>query len=131
MDQGSLVTQQIDAGARFVHEFAKYTPVQAAFWLKGTEDSQWFLYVAGEQIDDSNFDVAYGEVIRIAAKMPDPWLDPFQVKVVGTKEPVAKAVLEIQEKFPGGLPTRYHGRPLGGLSVEEAYIYPPPINVPA
>lgn len=132
MDQGSLVTQQIDAGARFVGEFDKYTPVRVAFWLKGTDDNQWFLYVAGDRIDDSNFDVAYGEVIRLTAKMPDPWLDPFQIKVVGTNEPVAKAVLQIQEKYPPGkLPTRYHGRQLGDLSVEEVYIYPLPINVPA
>ena len=55
MDQGSLVTQQIEAGARFIHEFAKYTPVQAAFWLKGAEDNQWFLYLTGDQINDSNF----------------------------------------------------------------------------
>jgi hypothetical protein len=54
MDQGPLVTEQIDAGARFVREFAKQRPVQAAFWLKGTEDNQWFLYVAGDQINDSN-----------------------------------------------------------------------------
>jgi hypothetical protein len=129
MDQGPLVTQQIDAGARFVREFATYTPVRVAFWLKGAEDDQWFLYVAGDQIDDSNFDIAYGEVIRITAKMPDPWLDPFQIKVIGAHEPLAKAVLEIQEKYPGRLPTRYHGRQLGGLSVEEVYIYSPEFAV--
>ena len=131
MDQGPLVTELIDAGARFLREFAKYTPVQAAFWLKDSEDSQWFLYVAGDQIDDSNFGVAYGEVIRIAGKMPDPWLDPFQIKVLGTNEPLVKAVLQIQAKYPSGIPIRYHGGQIAGLSVEEVYIYPLPINVPA
>jgi len=131
MDQGPLVIQQIDAGARFIHEFAKYTSVQAAFWLKATEDNQWFLYVAGDQINDSNFDMAYGEVLRITAKAPDPWLDPFQVKVIGTDDPLAKAVIEIQKKYPGKIPTRYHGHQLGGLSVEEVYIYPLPITVPS
>jgi hypothetical protein len=130
MDQGPLVKEQIDGGAKFIQEFAKYTPVQAAFWLKGTEDNQWFLYVAGDQIDDSNFDVAYGEVTRITAKMPDPWLDPFQIKVVGANKPIAKAVLQIQAKYPGNRPIRYHA-PLAGMSIEEAYIYPLPIHVPA
>jgi hypothetical protein len=123
--------QQIDAGARFVHEFARYTPVQAAFWLKATEDNEWFLYVAGDQINDSNFDVAYGEVMRITSKMPDPWLDPFQIKVVGTNDPLAKGVLEIQTKYPGKMLTRYRGGLLGGLSVGEVYIYPLPIAVPS
>lgn len=131
MDQGPLVIQQIDAGARFIHEFAKYTPVQAVFWLKTTEDNQWLLYLAGDQIDDSNFDVAYGEVQRIASMMPDLWLDPFQVKIIGADAPLAKAVMEIQKKYPGKLPTRYHGRALGGLSVEEVYIYQLPIAVPS
>jgi hypothetical protein len=123
--------QQIDAGAKFVHEFAKYTPLQSAFWLMGTEDNEWYLYVVGDQINDSNFDIAYGEVTRITAKMPDPWLDPMQIKVMGTNKPLAKAVLRIQGQYPGKLPTRYHGPPLGGLSVEEVYIYPLPIGVPA
>ncbi len=131
MDQGPLVTEQIDAGARFVREFAKYTPVQTAFWLKSTDDNQWFLYVAGDQIGDLGVRSAYEEVIRIAAKMPDSWLDPFQIKVMGTNKPVPKAVLQIQKQYPGSLPTRYHGPPLGGLSIEEVYIYPPPLGVPA
>ncbi|MEI8374788.1 MAG: hypothetical protein WCJ35_18345 [Planctomycetota bacterium] len=131
MDQGPLVMQQIDAGARFVREFAKYTPLQSAFWLKGTADNEWYLYVAGDQINDSNFAVAYGEVTRITTKIPDPWLDPFQIKVVGASKPVAKAVLQIQEQYPGMLPTRYHGPPLGGLCIEEVYIYPLSISVPA
>lgn len=129
MDQGPLVMQQIDAGVRFVTEFAKYAPVQAAFWLKGAEEQQWFLYVAGDQIDDSNLRGAYDEVIRITARMRDPWLDPFQIKAVGTNKPVARAVMEIQEKYPEQLPTRYHGRALGGVSVEEVYIYAPEVAV--
>ena len=131
MDQGSLVTEQIEAGARFVNEFAKYTPVQTAFWLKATADNQWFLYVAGDRIGDSGIRTAYDEVIRIAATTPDPWLDPFQIKVMDTNKPVAKAVMRIQEEYPGSLPTRYHGPPLGGLSIEEVYIYPLPNCVSA
>jgi hypothetical protein len=124
MDQGPLVIQQIEAGERLIGRFSQYTPVQAAFWLKEPEDSPWFLYLAGDQINDSNFDLAYGEVLRLLSGAPEPWLDPFQVKVIGTDNPVAIAVMDIQRKYPGSLPTRYHGRQLGGLSVEEVYIYP-------
>lgn len=129
MDQGPLVSEQIDAGARLISEFRKYKPVVAAFWLKASEDGQWFLYLASDKINDTNFDVAYGEVLRLTAMSQDPWLDPFQVKVVGADDPVARAILELQRKYPGKNPTRYHGRPFGGLSVEEAYVYPIPVPV--
>jgi hypothetical protein len=130
MDQGPLVTEQTDAGAWLIHEFNKYAPVQAAFWLKESEDGQWFLYLVSDRINDSNFDLAYGEVLRIVGKGPNLWLDPFQVKVTGVDDPVAKAVMDMQQKYPGSLATRIRNRQLGGLSVEEAYIYPLPVSAP-
>ena len=48
MDQGPLVIEQIDAGARFLAEFEKKIPVMAAFWLKASEEGSWYLYVASE-----------------------------------------------------------------------------------
>ena len=63
--------------------------------------------------------------MRIAARIRDPSLDPFQIKVMGTNKPIAKAVVELQEKYPEQLPMRYHGRPLGGVSIDEVYIYSP------
>ncbi len=132
MDQGPLVTEQIDAGAKLAGEFAaKYKPLQAVFWLKESEDGQWFLYLASDQIDDSNFDLAYREVHRLLGRGPHTWLDPFQVKVTGTDAPAAKAVLDLLRKYPGQMPARFPGRPFGGLGVEEAYIYPIPVQVPA
>jgi hypothetical protein len=130
MDQGPLVTQQIDAGSRFIHEFAKQIPIQAAFWLRTSEDNEWFLYVVSDQINDSSVRLAYGEVSRITSKLADPWLDSVHVKVIGTNKPVAKAILDIQGKYPGRLPARYRDLQLGGIFVEEAYVYPPPAAVP-
>jgi hypothetical protein len=130
MDPSPLVIQQIDAGARFLGEFQKYAPIQSAFWLKETDEEEWNLYVVSDQITDDNFDAAYGEVVRIAGQLQDPWFDPFQIKFSGVDEQLAKALLEIQKKYAGRLPTRYRGRQLGGVNVEEAYIYPIPIAVP-
>jgi hypothetical protein len=130
MDQGPLVSERIDAGAKLAREFDKRTPLKAAFWLKESEDGQWVLYLASDQINDSNFDVAYGEVLRLLGPGPHLWLDPFQVKVTGADDPVTKAVLAIQEKFAGKLATRLRNRMLGGVSVDEVYIYPIPVPVP-
>jgi hypothetical protein len=132
MDQGPLVSEQIEAGARLAKEFADtYKPLQAVFWLKESEDGQWYLYLASDQINDSNFDLAYGEVLRLVGPGSNPWLDPFQVKVTGVDDPVARAVADIQRKYPGKTATRLRNRQLGGVYIDEAYIYALPITVPA
>lgn len=131
MDQGPLVMDQIDAGARFLGEFQKYMPVLAAFWLKESDEGEWNLYVASDQITDDNFDVAYGEVLRIAGVVRDPYFDPFQVKLTGANDPLARAALDTHRRYPGRVATRFHGKVFGGLPVEEVYIYPSPLPVPA
>jgi len=131
MDQGSLVIDQFEAGAKFLGEFQKYYPVTVAFWLKDGDDGEWYLYVASDQITDDNFDVAYGEVGQIAAQLRDPLFDPFRVKLVGADEPLAKAALEIRGRHARPVAARIHGNAFGGLPVEEVYIYPSPIPVSA
>ena len=130
MDQGPLVSEQIEAGAKLASEFDKRTPLHGAFWLKESEDGQWFLYLASDQINDSNFDLAYGEVVRIKGRGPHLWLDPFQVKVIGAENPVARAVLAIQQQFQSGAAMRLRNRMIGGINVEEVYIYAIPVSVP-
>jgi hypothetical protein len=131
MDQGPLVISQIDAGARFLDAFQKYMPVQAAFWLKESDDGEWSLYVASDQITDDNFDVAYGEVLRIGGATRDPLFDPFHVKLIGMDDPLAKAALDIRRRYPGSVVNHLHGNAFGGVPVEEVYLYSSPISVGA
>jgi hypothetical protein len=130
MDQEALVRDQIDAAAKFIGEFQKYLPVEASFWLRDANDGDWSLYVVSDRITDDNFDVAYGEVLRIAQHLQDPSFDPFQVKLIGQDDPLAEAAREIQQRYPGRIPTWYHGNTFGGMSVDRVYIYPPPLTVP-
>ena len=130
MDQGPLVAEQIDAGAKFLAEFQNYLPVQAAFWLKDSEEGTWNLYVASEQITDDNFDVAYGEVVRLAGILRDPWFDLFQVKLIGADDPLAKAAADIRRRYPGRTPLPLRGGTFGGVAVEEVYLYPSSLPVP-
>jgi len=129
MDQGPLVMQQIEAGEKFIQEFAKCMPLRAAFWLKDAEEKEWYLYVASDQIKDST-GPAYGEVARITAGMRGPWFNGLEVKVIGADKPLAKAVVELQQKYKPNEPNRYRTLPLGGMYVEEIYIYPLPVAVP-
>jgi hypothetical protein len=127
MDQGPLVMEEIDAGAELAREFDKYEPVKAVFWLKASDEAHRYLYIASERITDTNFDVAYGEVLRLVDKMQSPYLDPFRVKLINTGDPLAKAAMEINARFPGRFATRFGGKAFGGLSVDDVYIYPSPL----
>jgi hypothetical protein len=127
MDQGPLVSEQIEAGARFLGEFNKSYPVQSAFWLKDREEGHWYLYVASDQITDDNFDVAYGEVIRIAGVLQDPWFDTFQLKVIGADDALARAAADLRQRYPRRSPLRVHGLPFGGVDAEEVYLYSSPL----
>jgi hypothetical protein len=128
MDQGPLVTEEIDAGAELVREFDKYAPVKVAFWLKASDEEQRYLYIASEQMNNTNLDVAYGEVLRLANQMKSPYLDPFRVKLISAENPLANAAAEINRRFPGRLATRVGGKSFGGITVEDVYIYPSPLS---
>jgi len=126
MDQEPLVIEQIDAGRKFIDEFEKYRPVRAAFWLKASEDSGWYLYVASDQITDENVRVAYGDARRASRNIQDPNFDLFRVNVIGIDDPLAKAALAVYRQFPGRVPTRVRASQFGPLGSEGVYLYPPP-----
>ncbi len=130
MDQELLVIEQIDAGAKFLEELERKIPVAAAFWLKTPEEDSRYLYVVSDRLDDKGLDVAYGEVLRIANLMRNPYFDPFRVKLIKPGHALAKAALEVLRRFPGRMATRLHRKNFGGVGVDEAYIYPTPLTVP-
>jgi hypothetical protein len=127
MDQGPLVTEEIEAGAELVREFDKYEPVKVAFWLKASDEDHRFLYIASEHINDTNFAVAYGEVLRLSDKLHSIYLDPFRVKLIGADDPLARAAVEIHQRFAGHTAARIGGKVFGGISIDDAYIYPSPL----
>jgi hypothetical protein len=120
-----LVNERIDAGEDFIRGFNDYKPVSVACWINPSESDNLFLYVASDEIDDTNFDIAYDEVLRILTGKRTQWLDPFQVKLVNSSDPLAQDAMEIRDRFTLKIPTRYNGSSIGGTSIDCAYIYPP------
>jgi hypothetical protein len=69
--------------------------------------------------------------------MPDLWIDPFEVKVIGMKDTMTRAALDATKPkipdssfgaqnakpYPGM--TRFYGSTFGGVSVDAVSIYPP------
>ena len=120
-----LVDEQIDAGADFARDFSDYAPVTAAFWINPDESDQWYLYVASDDINDNNIRDAYGVVSRKMGSGKYPWIDLMQIKLVNSSDPVAQAAVKIRDRRTAPIPTRYHGGSMGGLTIGDAYIYPP------
>jgi hypothetical protein len=128
MDQEPLVEEQKDAGEKVVTLLRDNGfDVAAAFWLKEDEDSSWFLYVASKNVESAGIREAYRNALDIIRRRPESSVDFLTLKLIRPSDPLAKAVLDFQASRP---PTRtkawVRGRPLGGVYINAAYIYPHP-----
>jgi hypothetical protein len=138
MDQDAVVTNQTEGGKRLIEALATAGfSVQAAFWAKPTEDGKWFLYLASPAVDEKGPAWGYRCVLDVLRQIPDLGIDPFEVKVIGLNDSLAQAALAAtspkvaegpfavrkQKPYPGMI--RFGGSVLGGVSIDEAYIYPP------
>src|SRR5262245_22863417 len=129
MDQDPLVTERVEAGAKFLRELRKLIRVQNAFWLYKGDDGGWRLHIALDQIADENRDNAYGKVVRAARGIDDPWFDVFQVKVIGADHPLAKAATEVWQRWPNWTGGRFPGDKFSQV-VEGVYLYPRSVTTP-
>jgi hypothetical protein len=99
-----------------------------AFWVKPSDSERWFLHIAAAEIDDSNVDEGYKEVLRLMKNLQTPYFDAFQVKLVKSEDPLVRAVMELHQRYARVKvsPIHYNGHYLGGMSLEGAYLYPLP-----
>ena len=124
MDQSPLLSEETNAGAELVRRLDKSVPVKAAFWVKDGDGGRWYLYIASDQFENHNLDVGYGEVLRLAAEIESPYVDPFQVKLIPASDPLAQATLEIHRQYPSRMATRLGANNFGGSGVDAVFIYP-------
>jgi hypothetical protein len=125
MGQDLLVNERFDAGEEFIREFDEQFPVSVACWINPADSDDLFLYVASDQISDANIGVAYGEVLRCLNNKRNAWLDPFQVKLVNSSDPIATDAIEIRNRYTAPISTHFNGTSIGGISIDGAYIYAP------
>ncbi|MBX9578917.1 MAG: hypothetical protein K2X87_01295 [Gemmataceae bacterium] len=99
--------------------------VAAAGWLKTADGGAWSLYVGSAAAGPGNLGDAYRTVYACLRRLTDPWVDLSDVKLVPASDPIARDLAAARARYPGGRQaTRYAGRKLGDLAIEEAYIYP-------
>lgn len=125
MDSESLVINQIDDGKRLVNLLIERGfDVRAAFWVRTSEDGQWTLYIASPVVDEKGVAGAHRELYGVYRSIPDAWALLSDVKLIGTNDPMAKEVVDIQARFPSRMATRSRRDHLGDLAIDELYIYP-------
>jgi hypothetical protein len=121
-----LVENRIDDGQRLLIELVRDGfDVSAAAWLKTSEEGLWFLYIGSKSVDAGKLANAYRTVYACLRRIPDSWIDMSAVKLVHDTNPIARDVVAIRDRYPGGrIPTRYGGERIGNIAIEEAYLYP-------
>lgn len=127
MDTIALVEDQIDDGRKLLDGLARDgLPVLAGAWVKPAKEDRWSLYVETPLVEEKGAVGAYREVYRVLRSLGTLWLTDSDVTLIGGGHPVAGELAELLHRYPGRLPTRIRPPTLGGVSIEEAYLYPPP-----
>lgn len=127
MDYELLVEPQIEDGKSLIAELTKAGfDVSVAAWMKTSEDGLWFLYIGSRSVGSMPLADAYRAVYSAFRQVPRASIDFSQIKLVEPGNPIAAEAMAIRDRYPARLPMRFRGPALGGVSIEEAYIYPRP-----
>lgn len=125
MGHATLVESHIDSGKKLIDELVRDgTDVTAACWVRTSEDDRWWLYIASKAVDDLGITAAYRVIYPTIHRIPDLWIGPLEVKLIGPKNPIAEKMVAVRDSYSARIPIRYRGPRLGELSIEEAFIYP-------
>ncbi|WP_165069837.1 hypothetical protein [Paludisphaera rhizosphaerae] len=124
MDQAILVKEQITAGVELVRKVNAVMPISAAFWLKETDVPGWYLFIASDALENADPRKGYRIVREAVDAMNDGGIDLFQVKVIPSSNPFARAAREIVHGSTRTSPHWLGPTPFGDRLVEGACIYP-------
>lgn len=126
MDYGPLVKDEIQAAETFLRALNQITPIAVAFWLKRAgEDEERRLHVVADQYADGDFLAAYGQAIRLDRQLKIPDFNIEWISFIRPNRPIARAAIELNEKYPDRTRHRFHNTMFGDTFAADAYVYPP------
>jgi hypothetical protein len=126
VDTVTLVSEQVRDGDRLLDRLAhEGVRVRAAGWVKPADEDRWSLYVVTPLVDERGPIGAYREVYRVLRSLEDVRVKDYEVKLVGEGHRVAGDLLEAQPRDHARAPQRGRLTSVGGMPVEEVYVYPP------
>jgi hypothetical protein len=122
MDTTTLVEESIADGEQLIsHLKQNGFDVDVAFWVHTSEEGLWFLYIASPVVDTEGLAAAFRRVYRELSRYQVRWVLRSDIRLIGSHDPIAVDAIAYRS---GALATRYGGRRLGNMIIEEAYIYP-------
>lgn len=128
MDHELLVDQKIEDGKFLITGLVRQGfDVTIAFWARTSEEGLWFFYIGSASVHAIGLADAYRAVYGILQQLPhtEISISISSIKIIEADTPVAKDAIMVRDRYPARLPTRYQGKRLGNMAIEEAYIYPP------
>jgi hypothetical protein len=126
MDTVKLGEKQIDDGQALLDRLGEEGfVVRAACWVKPIDEDRWSLYIATPAVDEKGPLEAYRAVIRVLQSLGDVSITSSDTKLIGEKHPVARELLDILRHFSRWTASRDRRSLLGGVPVEDLYVYPP------
>jgi hypothetical protein len=120
-----LLVEQKDHGKMLIEQLIRdgFT-VSVAFWVRTSETAAWQLYIASPSVDEEKRLTAFRKVYSSLEKNPSKWVSPSEIKLLGDRNAIARAAIEIRDAGSASLAVNYRGKRLGDLEIECAYIYP-------
>jgi len=120
-----LLVEQKDDGERLIDQLARDKfATSVAFWLKTSDEGSWQLYIASPLVEEARANESYRKVYSSLGKVGPSLVSPSDIKLLNDSSLLARDAIDVRDRHPGKMPTLYHGKRLGGLSISEAYIYP-------
>jgi hypothetical protein len=125
MDASTLVTNKIDEGRKLIRQLhADHVDVTAAAWAKRTVEEDWVQYIVTKLADGKGQGEAYGAASAALDRLPGFWIERSDIKPIGVANPIARDILAARNQARANGPIWYPGQQLGGVPIDDAYIYP-------
>jgi len=131
-----VMNDQIENGRRLTEELRNIGfEVAVAFWANIDDEGKCYLYLVSP-IADQRIQEAHRSFYTAIQNANELGIDPFEVRVIGQSDAMAKAAMELirpkPAKGPFAVPnprpspgmTFFGGSSLRGVSVSGVYVYP-------
>jgi hypothetical protein len=132
VDTEVLVVDRLSNGRDFLEQLVEDGfDVKVAFWAKMRDDGSWFLFIGSDSTGPGASGEAYRKVYASLARLEqalglEPGVVLSDVKLLHTSNPIIQAAIAVRSRGNTWVsPSYFRGGDLGGLEVEEAYVYPP------
>lgn len=125
MDPVTLVGNQVNDGLKLLDRLLKEKiPVTAACWVRPADEDRWSFYISTPLVEHAGPLEAYRKVLGCLRSLENLWITDTDIKLIGEHHPITKDVLDLVHRYPGRTPSRSRRPFLGGVAVEEVFIYP-------